>query len=155
MDITSALATVKAVSELTSSILGGVIDEKVKAKAQELNSSIITLQSTIFEIQTNNQELFEINKGLKQGLVDASNWENEAKRYHLVQFGPGSFVYALKSDEQGSDPIHSICPNCYQKNKKSILQFSMRSGKGTTYVCHDCDSSFIDRNDSFSYAEIL
>ncbi len=54
MDIAVALATVKAVSDLTASILSGVIDDKVRAKAAELNSSIITLQGTIFSIQSEN-----------------------------------------------------------------------------------------------------
>ncbi len=155
MDIAAALATVKAVSDLTASILNGVIDDKVKAKATELNSSIITLQATIFSIQSENHELLEANKSLKQELIDVSNWENEKNRYQLAEISPGAFVYLLKKDECNPEPIHCICPNCYQNQKKFILQLTASTNAGAIYSCHNCESTIIDTNTKRTIADML
>ena len=155
MDIAAALATVKAVSDLTASILSGVIDDKVRAKATELNSSIITLQGTIFSIQSENQELLEANKSIKQELIEISDWNNEKNRYQLTELSSGVFVYLLKEDECKSEPIHCICPNCYQQQKKSILQLKARTRVGAIYVCHNCDSTIIDVDAKRTIAEML
>lgn len=46
MDLTSALSTVTALGELTKHIVSGKVDSQVKAKAAELNNSILSLQRT-------------------------------------------------------------------------------------------------------------
>jgi hypothetical protein len=49
-------------------------------------------------------------------------WDAEKGRYELKEVGPGAFARAVKPDVQGSDPMHYICPTCYEQGKKTPLQ---------------------------------
>lgn len=55
MDLTSALGKVTALGELTKLIVSGKVDSQVKAKAAELNNSILSLQGTLFSLRSRGQ----------------------------------------------------------------------------------------------------
>ena len=146
MDVTTALSTITALGELTKLIVSGKVDSEVKAKAAELNNSILSLQGTLFSLQTQNQELLQAKHNLENQLVEISNWNKQASRYELHELCPGVFVYALKENENDSEPAHYICPNCYQENRRSILQSKQKHWSGTKHVCSNpsCNAEFND-----------
>ncbi len=148
MDVTAALSTITALGELTKLIVSGKIDAEVKSKAAELNNSILSLQGTMFSLQSQNQELLQAKHNLENKLVDISNWNKEASRYQLYELCPGVLVYALKENESSTEPAHYICPNCYEENRKSILQSEGIGYGGTKHVCSNpsCKSEFNDFN---------
>ena len=146
MDIQSALTTITALGELTKLVINGKVDEKVKAKAAELTDSIISLQGTIFSIQSQNHELLNAKREIEEKLITLSNWDNTEKRYLLNEICPGVFVYSLNEEHQKTEPFHHICPNCYANRKQSILIKSETSHSGTKYKCKspDCNAEYND-----------
>ncbi len=146
MDISTALATLTAVGELTKLVVSSKVDAEVKAKATELNNSILSLQGTLFSLQSNNQELLQAKHDLEIKLVKIADWENEASKYKLHQLCPNVFVYALKENKFSTLPHHYICPNCYQESRKSIIQKKIHSNSGIVYLCHNCGFEVTDFN---------
>ena len=146
MDVTSALTTITAVGELTRLIVSGKVDSEVKAKAAELNNSILSLQGTLFSLQSQNHDLLEAKRELESKLVKISSWENQASRYQLHKLCSGVFVYALKKDQKNSEPAHCICPNCYEEQRKSILTSTGKQHDGTHYFCKNtaCNCQITD-----------
>ena len=55
MDLTTAFATLTAAGDLAKLIINGKVDNEVKAKAADLNNSILSLQGTLFSLQSQNQ----------------------------------------------------------------------------------------------------
>ena len=74
---------------------------------------------------------------LEMTIRDNDNWEAEKARYVLVECG-GLFVYKLREDTVRRDePMHYICPHCYENRDKSILQ-----GYGMGHYCLNCKGKF-------------
>lgn len=48
-------------------------------------------------------------------------WDAEKQRYHLTEVGLGGLAYRLKPEAQGAEPVHSICPSCYQNQKSRFF----------------------------------
>jgi len=66
------------------------------------------------------------------------------KRYQLKDFGGGTFAYELKESEANGEPIHRLCPTCFQDGKKHILQ--PRGGnayKQDMFHCDGCGHTFV------------
>lgn len=155
MDITGALSSLKAISELVTTVAKGKTDDAVKEKAIELNQVIASLQSTIFSLHTQCQQLRDEKEAIKKELMDMRNWEQEASRYELTELCPGVLVYSIKPEAQGTEPPHQLCPNCYQNRRKAILQKAFQDTEGTVFKCHDCGSSICNHSDKLPFnAEI-
>jgi hypothetical protein len=149
MDITAALTTITSAAELARLIISGKIDDEVKAKATELNNSILSLQGTIFSLQSQNHELLKTKHDLENQLIKIADWQKEAQRYYLYELCSGVMVYALKEDQSNSEPFHYVCPNCYQNKRKSFLQKRQRTYAGCDYVCAnpECNAVFTNYQD--------
>jgi len=138
-DITTALSSIKAVSEFASLVLKTKVDAAVREKAIELQSELISLQSTLLSLQAQYQDLLRENERLKQEQVAMKNWEAEAQKYHLAEFASGVFAYTLNQDQLGTQPSHWLCGNCYEKNQKSILQKGPKTIHGYIISCANCN----------------
>lgn len=146
MDLALAISTISSIADLTKRVMAGKVDAEVKGMAADLNNSILSLQATLFSLQTKNQELLERNRLLEGELINAANWESEAGRYYLHELCTGVFVYSLKEDERDGEPAHYICPNCYQSGRKSLLQSDVPSIEGTSFKCKQssCKAEYVD-----------
>lgn len=146
MEISSAIQIINTLVDFTKSVHAGNVDAAVRQKAAELTDSIIALQNSILSLQSESYELREVNRQLKEQLMQVTNWDNEADRYELQSLCDGVEVYALKIDKAGREPYHYICPNCYQKRRKSIIQRMSKESSGVVFKCQqqDCGSIFID-----------
>jgi hypothetical protein len=109
MDIATAISTVTALGELTKAIVSGKIDDEVKAKAAELNNSIITLQGAIFSVQSQNHELLDAKRKIEEELAESYNWNRTVEKYILNEICAGVFLYSLKENPENSEPFHHIC----------------------------------------------
>jgi hypothetical protein len=74
----------------------------------------------------------------------ADDWTSEKSRYELRDLGDGFtsgiFAYGLKDDQASNEPAHSICPDCYQRGAKAILQRVTRSpGMCQVAICQQCN----------------
>ena len=143
-EITTALTTIKTVTELTGLILKSKVDEAVRQKAIELQSLILSLQETVLSVQSKNHELLEENNALKQKLMNMKNWKAEARKYKLTEIASGVFAYAINQDKQGTEPKHWLCANCYENQQKSILQKGKLTYDGQIYSCGHCKLEILD-----------
>ena len=111
--------------------------------AARRNAAVIELQEKILGAQSAQAALVERVHELEAKVTSFEKWEAEKQRYQLKDFGGGTFAYALKADKAGGEPAHCICPNCYQKGHKSILQIKGRNAfKQDMAKCAACETTF-------------
>jgi hypothetical protein len=106
--------------------------------ANTRNTVAIELQEKILSAQAAQSELVERVRELEAALARFSAWAAEKNRYRLTDFGAGTFAYSLKPEEANGEPPHRICASCYQKDRKSILQFSHTSEGQDYFICAEC-----------------
>ncbi len=107
------------------------------------NAAVIELQEKILSAQEAQATLVERVRELESKVASLEQWEAEKKRYTLTDFGASSFAYLLKPEAANGEPSHRICPNCYEKRQKAILQYKFRSATGRDkWKCNTCDKDF-------------
>ncbi|MDH3579498.1 MAG: hypothetical protein OEM91_02585 [Hyphomicrobiales bacterium] len=114
-EIAGGLAALKGAFDLAKALKD--IDD-----AATINSAVLELQQKILEAQAAQGQLVEENDGLQKKLAEFDRWEIEKDRYALKDFSSDTFAYELLEAKADGEPIHRICPNCYQQREKSILQ---------------------------------
>jgi hypothetical protein len=104
------------------------------------NSAIIDLQGQILAAQEDYAKLRETVGKLENQLAGFETWESEKQRYVLKEHGERlALAYALKEGVEPPEHPHSICPDCYQQRKRSILQTVHHLvGHSNSLVCHVC-----------------
>jgi hypothetical protein len=111
--------------------------------AARRNAAVIELQERILSAQQSQSALVERVHDLEKKVAGFEQWEAEKKRYALTDFGGGTFAYALKPDAANGEPPHRICPACYEKQEKAILQFKFRTATSRDkYQCSGCNKEF-------------
>ncbi len=149
-EIITAIATVKSMSDITSLLIKAKVDTATTEKAIELQSSIISLQTALLAIQAQNQDLLSAKNELEQRLAEIESWNAQAENYKLHEIVSGVFVMASQTDESDTAPAHWLCPNCYEKKQKAILQYKGNPSKGKVYSCQNCKTEIIDHSKSYS-----
>lgn len=149
-EITSAITTIKTMSDIAGFFIRNKVDNATTEKAIELQSNILALQSLLLTIQTQNQELLQSKGALEKELIEIKNWNAESENYELHEIAAGSFVMASLSNENSSAPAHWLCVNCYQKRQKSVLQYESYPYQGMIYSCPNCKNTVIDHSKSYN-----
>ena len=148
-EFAAGIAGLKTVSDLASLLLKMNVDAAVTEKAIEANAAVINAQSLMLELQAKHQGLLARNDELEKRIVAIQNWEAETNKYALTQIVEGIFVYALKPDASDGMPPHWLCPNCFQSQKKSILQFDYsRVAHHNVFKCPQCDLKLTDHTNN-------
>jgi hypothetical protein len=105
--------------------------------------AVIELQKEILAAQAAQSALIEQVRDLEKKVAGFETWDTEKKRYRLTDFGGNTFAYALKPEAAEGEPPHRICPACYEKRQKSILQFDFRTAAGQDkYICPACKTAY-------------
>jgi hypothetical protein len=107
--------------------------------ATRRNGAIIELQEKILSAQSAQSELIEAIAALKNRVAELEAWETEGQRYELCEISDGTFAYVVKEAMQGVEPKHALCPACYQKRQKSILQSMISANYGGQATCPACN----------------
>ena len=144
--ISGLLTSLRASAELTKLLLEVRDAEKVRTTVYELQSAILSAQTSAISANSAQTELTERVRDLEKQIVEFENWKTEAERYQLHEIRAGTFVYALKPGMENGEPPHHLCSNCYQQRRKSILQgFRKVHGMTTTDIlkCQACSSEII------------
>ena len=85
-------------------------------------------QGTALEAQVTQTRLASRVDQLERDIASFGNWTKEAVRYELANTGDTTQVgikiaYRLRYEaKREGEPIHWICPNCYEDSVKSVLQ---------------------------------
>lgn len=116
---------------------------KDMSDAVNRNAAVADLWEQIIAAQTRYTAAIEQVNELETKLGTFEKWEADKKRYQMKDFGGGTIAYELKQSEAGDEPMHRICPNCYQEGHKSILQNTgITTYKQQLSVCHRCKTEF-------------
>ena len=117
--------------------------------AAELNSKISDMQFALIDAQSDALASQEAQskqaariRELEQAIAEFENWEAEKARYKLVNASGsgGVFVYLLRKETAEGEPLHYICPKCYEDKIKSIILQSYLYRLG--YLCPKCGTEF-------------
>lgn len=138
--IAGAYGGIKAATDITQSMLTLKTDAAVTTKVVELNGVLLGLQSQLNSAHADQTTLTRRIGELEAEIAQFKRWEQEKERYHLHQTEAGGLVYRIKPEVQGTEPLHYICADCYQKAVKTILQPG-DEGYYTVLKCHPCGSS--------------
>ena len=118
---------------------------KLLENTVELNQKILSVQTALADAQAEQTTLIQTVHELEEEITRLKAWNTEKQRYKLVEVGAGAFAYVVKPEAQGSEPEHLLCPTCYEKGKKLILQaLSMaeqRGVRGDVRTCPACKTS--------------
>ena len=121
-EITVAWQTTVAISKAITSALKTVKDIETKEAIAGIQDSLLDVQSKLLAAQSQYEALAEVKRQLEHKIVHYEKWDTDAARYALKEIAGGMFVYVLKPDHAAGEPIHWLCPNCFDAGKKSVFQ---------------------------------
>lgn len=135
-EITAIGVGIANTAKALKGLLDTVQDVKTREKIRGIQDDLIDLQTQFLAVHAQYQDLAEAKRKVEQKLVAYENWDAEAARYQLQEVAGGIFVYVLKPENAGGEPIHWLCPNCFQRREKSIL--TKPTVDHLNYKCHRC-----------------
>lgn len=140
LDMAAGMTLIKSAMEIVTSLRKNISEAKFQKELMVVYDSLVALSGEILSLQVQKAELSDVKRKLEQRLAEYDDWEKTKSRYVLEEFHPGLFVYALKKEFQGDEPLHYLCPACMEKRQKGIL--SKTRAKGSVYQCPICKVFF-------------
>ncbi len=138
----SALSALISSFSAAQSIAKGFLELKtladVQSKVIELQSVILSAQTSALAAQAEHASLAKNVEELERELTSLREWERERSRYSLKQFDCGVFVYELSPSDSRGEPIHWLCSNCFSQGHKSILQYQGDFYGSEQHSCPRC-----------------
>lgn len=104
----------------------------------KLQAQILAAQQGAMSAQAHQTAMAEKVRELESKVASFEAWETQKHRYQLQRLDPGGFVCALKPDMAGGEPLHYVCPKCFENRKRSILQSHGPSHGIETFECLEC-----------------
>jgi hypothetical protein len=144
--LTAAFQSLKIAADMAKAMANIHDANVVKEKVRELTGVIIEAQSQTLDAQTQLSDANDQIRALKQQIEKMETWAAEKQRYALAEPVVGVFVYQLKEEARGDQPIHSVCTKCYQDGTASILQSeTMVTPQGFVKImaCPECDTEIV------------
>jgi hypothetical protein len=140
--IGAGLTSLQAALDITKGL--SAIRDEVKANdvKLELQRALGDVMGALINAQreqlAQQQEVAELRTEIKR-LLD---WEAERKEYELADAGRGSLAYRLKNPGDAI-PVW-LCPTCFARGEKSILQPETRMpGRIKIVKCHSCKTELV------------
>ena len=129
---TAALQTVKYLADLDKSL-----------SLADLKSKMASLYSDLADVRMALTDARETIGGLKIEVQRLSDWEDEKRLYALRDVGNGTVAYRYEGADR-SVPDHSLCPTCFERGKKAILQPQRRAtGRTDHLLCNECGNDLV------------
>ncbi len=124
-------------------ILGAMKDIRdhalMQQKIGELQDVIMVAQQNAMAAQINALEMGQRITDLQAKLAEAEGWAAEKARYQLKNFGGDTFAYELRPEHaKPGEPIHWLCPTCFDKGEKSIVQTLHTGSTHRVVECRPC-----------------
>jgi hypothetical protein len=133
--ITSAIASGRAIFQLTKAFTDLKVDTKILTRMNEIEHKVSDLLDDLFQTR---EDLFKLQKEKEDALDQLKNmqdWEATKAKYRMVSTVGGATVY----ESVESSPKHYACPVCFTRKNISPLQttdggyYNCPSCKGTEY----------------------
>lgn len=113
-------------------------DRAVQRAVTEINEKTYLLSQRLTALSAEAETLYRAKTDLEKELVALKKVIVDLERYALQALPTGAFVYALRESFQGTEPAHALCPNCYNQQIKSVLQFAGYESVHKTLRCPRC-----------------
>lgn len=155
-ELSAALSAIKETTSLVKIINEAKTDTEVKSATCELNSKLIDLQIRCFSLgellRSRDEEIVH----LKAKITEFENFQAQTEGYVLNQLESGAFVYSKEEIVNGSSVTMHLCPLCYSRNIKSILQpfYVGSSSRFHKSCCLHCGNKYLmNRNPGYKKPE--
>jgi hypothetical protein len=103
------------------------------------NEAVYALTEKLLDAQQEYAALTQKVGELEAKLAAYETWESQKQRYELKEQGHMKILaYTLREGVEPAELPHSICPDCYEQHKRSILQTEARIGGVRVLTCHVC-----------------
>ena len=138
------MTSITAAASLARELTGVVVDRAASEKLAEVNAKILEAQSFALATQADQLALSEQVRKLESELEGIRDFREEKKNYEPKSIGGTAYVYAYKDSPGSSVPAHWLCSSCFDRDKKSTLQFFHQDiGRGPrrdVWRCHLCEA---------------
>ncbi len=144
--ISAGLQSLKAAFDIGKALTNLSISAEIKSRIIEMNGKILAAQESAIASRDYQSALLKQIGDLEKHIAELEAWDAEKQKYELINirdekttknFGP-AFARALKADAGTSEPSHLVCPDCYEKREKTILQEESRAGNIRVLFCQRC-----------------
>ncbi|HAU5795600.1 TPA: hypothetical protein J4786_001569 [Citrobacter amalonaticus] len=144
-EMTAAFTALKETIGLVKVINDAKNDAEIKAATFELQNKLLSLQIECFSLGDVIRMKDEQLSNLRKEIAFYEDFESKVEGYELTQLDSNVLVYA-KDEIVGSNCVTLyLCPHCYSKNVKSMLQ-PINGGKKNRFhkaQCLNCDRVFL------------
>jgi hypothetical protein len=147
-EISIALTSLKAASDIIKGFNSLQLDVAVKEKSSELFNIIISLQSNILSMQSEYSDVLRIKGEIENELLQLKEWNSSKDKYMLKEIAPHVLTYVYKNQEYSASDKHWLCANCFDNfHKESIYQIK-KSGNypDHIYYCPLCKNEILIKN---------
>lgn len=142
MAIQGAISGLKTAADLAKGLIQLKSTADMQVQVIELQSAILAAQSNALAAQADQFTMIQRIRELEEEIARIKAWEEEKKRYQLVNpwQGAASLVYAVKESCKGAEPPHWICAKCYDDGRRTILQPKYDDRTYLLLFCATCKS---------------
>ncbi|MGC2221434.1 MAG: hypothetical protein WA624_03200 [Methylocella sp.] len=140
------ITSLRAVAELAKLVVDAHDAGVRREKSLELQGQIVSALEDALTAQMAQSAQLKRVRELEEKMAQLETWNTEKEKYELVNirdesttqhFG-AAWVRSLKPDTQPPEPPHQICPDCYQRSEKIVLQEEQRPGRIRVVFCQRC-----------------
>lgn len=135
-------SSIKNAIDIAKGVQQKISDGETKKELSSLLDKLISFQTEEAIFRETYRSLQDKYNLLEAEIIKIKQFESEKLNYEFHQPRQGVFVYLKKENCGSSEPKHWICPQCYMNSKKSVLQFTKRSGMTNASQCSVCDAVF-------------
>jgi predicted RNA-binding Zn-ribbon protein involved in translation (DUF1610 family) len=145
-EISSLISSAKAAYDIAKGISSLKAGVERNQSISNLISIILSVQSDALSMQSKYQDLLQEKDNLAKKLMEFEKWTEIEKQYELKEMASGVFLYVYKQPDNSKEPVHWLCPNCWQDKIKSIIQCMTPtySSRARMYSCPKCKNVLKD-----------
>lgn len=136
--IAGTVSALKGATDIAKAMVGLHDAQALQAKVIELQAKILEAQGNAFAANDERTALIHRVGELEREVGRLESWEGERQRYELKEIGPGAFAYVPKESMRGTEPVHWLCANCFQKGTRRFLQAHRNDASFIFHKCQDC-----------------
>ena len=131
-------------------LVGLKLSRNVSTKVSEMNTVILSAQSSALAAQAREVELTDRVRKLEEEVVRLKDWDVNKQDYEIKSIGGTAFAYMIKESVETPEPKRWLCETCFNNSKESSFQRKSppKVGRGWFWVCNSCGSDI--RTDSFA-----
>lgn len=123
-----------------------LVEKEVAARTTSLSESLALARGQILILQDSVDALKAENLSLKKENIRLNDWPDAKQEYQLFEVAPSSFVRRYRLVDKANplidleaSPSHDLCANCFDNNKRSILQaFEYQGHRLYSKKCFSC-----------------